>query len=59
MGIPFTMNMGFLLTAAMGNLLTMTLGIHLAISSFTLKAPKIHVNDTASRVKLTVLAKVK
>ena len=32
MGIPFTMSMGFLLTATMGNLFTMTLGIQLTIS---------------------------
>jgi len=32
MGIPFTMAMGFLLTATMGKLFTMPLGIQLTIS---------------------------
>jgi len=33
MGIPFTMAMGFLLTATMGKLFTMPLGIQLTIST--------------------------
>jgi hypothetical protein len=56
------MTMGFPLTATMGNLFTMNLGIQVTISkpkAFTLTAPKIRVKDTPSRLKVTVLAKVK
>ena len=35
MGIPFTVAMGFLLIATMGNLFTMTLGIELTVSTPT------------------------
>jgi hypothetical protein len=47
---------------SMGFSFTIALGFQLAVSKakgFTLKAPKIRIKDTPSRVKVTVLAKVK
>ena len=40
MGIPFTMCMGFLLTATMGIPFTMTLGIQLTVSNGNRTTPK-------------------